>query len=75
MTDQNVQSVWLFRVERVEQRTKKRWVRGTGESTEFDSIPLGWHVVCSGNVAFNVGDEKPDLRRGDTLELRKRSDK
>jgi len=66
-----VREVWLFRVDRIEQRTRKRYVRGKGAEAEFADESLGWHVTC-GQLTFNLGHDKPDLIVGDTLELRKR---
>lgn len=66
--------VWLFRVERIEHRTKRTWLKGSGDSAEFIERSLGWFVTCGGNVTFATGDSRPALSPGDTLELRRRQD-
>jgi hypothetical protein len=65
--------VYLFRVDRVEQRSRRIYVRGTGADAQFVDRPEGWWIV-SGNIAFAVGHDRPDIAPGDVLELRKRDD-
>lgn len=64
-------TTYLFRVDRIEARSRKVYVRGKGDEAEFIERPLGWFVTCGG-ISFEVGMDKPDLSVGDTLELRKR---
>ena len=62
---------YLFRVDRIERRSRQVYVSGKGAEAVFASQDLGWFVTC-GSVTFGVGEIKPDLAIGDTLELRKR---
>jgi len=67
-----VREVWLFRVDKLEERTSRIYVRGAGEHAEFAEQSLGWFITC-GKVVFGMGRDRPDLAIGDVLELRKRS--
>lgn len=67
----NIREVWRFRVDKIEHRFRRHYVGGSGDAAEFAERPLGWFVTC-GDVTFSVGTDRPNLRVGDTLELRKR---
>ena len=68
---EGTREVWLFRVDRLEQRSKRAWLAGVGSEATFSEVDLGWFAVC-GHVAFDLGLTKPNLSVGDLLELRRR---
>lgn len=53
VTDLNVREIWLFRLDKIERREGRRYVRGKDDSAEFTPVDLGWFITC-GNVTFAV---------------------
>jgi len=56
-------------VTNVEQRFHRYHVAGFGENAIFKTQPEGWWIHAS-NLAFYVGEERPDLAAGDHVIIR-----
>jgi hypothetical protein len=58
------------KIEKLEQRSYKVWIKGHGRDAVFEDIPIGWfmHIQGSGEALY-VGDSKPDMNVGDAVVL------
>lgn len=58
-------------VKRIEERSRiVRGYKGKDDKVVFESEKLGWFIVLTGIwEALCVGDEKPDLKVGDVVEV------
>ena len=62
--------VALGTVKSVVEKVARRWVRGSGEKTEFAEDSQGWYAVFGEwPTSMYLGKEKPNLKVGDKVRL------
>lgn len=56
-------------VTRVEERWTRKHESGSGDTTVFTSVSLGWFITLGIGVSLPCGDTKPDFKPGDHVHL------